>query len=234
MYKLKNHIIRITLGIFLVALTVASASAQIVIDECDTMEFSVVSRPAIPETHFVWGIYNSSDDPVDVLDPTTTLDPALYFVDGQYAGRTVKVTGLEPGKYYVRIHVWDEINCTDNIEMYVLEVEEKLIDMELVADSVCIGDPTTIRIVFSGVGPYDIVATYGDFNTGTTINLNGVVGPDVTIPITDPLPEGETTFWVMSVTDDCKVHSWEESEAPSTGILIYPIPSHSKIYLKDP
>jgi len=233
MIRLKKHMIHFTLGIILAVMAVAQSSAQITITECDTMEFSVVSRPNIPETNFVWGIYNASDQPTDVLDPATTLDPALYFVDGQYEGSTVYVTGLAPGKYYVRINVWDEVSCTDNVEMYVLEVEESTIDLALYADSVCIGEPTSVRIIFSGVGPYDITAIYGDAVTGTVINLNGQVGNEVTVPITDPLPVGETTFWIMSVTDDCKVHTWEEAERPSTGIVIYPKPNQSRIYLKD-
>lgn len=234
MKQLIIHIIKyLAPGILLVALAVVNAGAQIQIEECDTMEFSVVSRPAIPETHFVWGIYNSSTDPTDVLDPAGTLDPALYFVDGQYAGRTVRVTGLDPGIYYVRIHVWDEVTCTDNIEMYVLEVLESTLDMELVGDSVCIGDPPVVRIIFSGVGPYDIIYKYGDEITGTVVNLNGVVGPEVTVPIMEPLPVGETTFWMMEVSDDCKVYTWEESERPGVGILIYPKPNQSRIYLKE-
>ncbi|WP_297085576.1 hypothetical protein [uncultured Draconibacterium sp.] len=235
MVQLKKHIIHFTLAIVLAVLAVANAAAQITIEECDTMEFSVVSRPEIPETHFVWGIYNSSPTPTDVLDPTTTLDPALYFVDGQYAGSTVKVTGLAPGVYYVRIHVWDEVTCTDNIEMYVLEVLEKQLDFELVADSVCIGEPTTVRIIFSGVGPYTIHYTIGDAVTPSTYNLNGdVIGPEISIPITDPLPVGETTFWVLKIDDGvCKSYEYAIDERPSTGILIYPKPDQSRIYLKD-
>lgn len=242
MVQLKKHIIHFTLAILLAVLAVANASAQhIQIEECDTMEFSVVSRPNIPETHFVWGIYNASEDPTDVLDPAGTLDPALYFVDGMYANNatntesSVKVVGLEPGKYYVRIHVWDEVSCTDNIEMYVLEVLEKQLDFTLEADSVCIGDPTTVRIIFSGVGPYTIHYTIGDAVTPSTYNLNGdVVGPEITIPITDPLPVGETSFWIMDIVDgSCKTYEYTDEDRPGTGIVIYPKPSQSQIYLKE-
>jgi len=235
MIRLKKHIIRFTLGFILAVIAVAQASAQITITECDTMKFSVVSRPNIPETNFVWGIYTASDSAKDVLDPNTTLDPALHFVDGQYEGSTVYVTGLAPDKYYVRIHVWDEINCTDNIEMYVLEVEESTLDLEVYADSVCIGEPSTVTIVFSGVGPYTIHYTIGDELTPSTFNLNGeVVGPEITIPITDPLPVGETTFWIMDIVDGtCKTYEYTDENRPGTGIVIYPKPNQSRIYLKD-
>ena len=222
---------------FLVALTVANASAQIVVNECDTMTFSVTSRPNIPETHFVWGIYNASPNPTDVLDPAGTLDPALYFVDGMYAsgeGRTVQVVGLAPGKYYVRIHVWDEVTCTDNIEMYVMEVIESTLEMELYADSVCIGEPTNVYIRFTGVGPYEITYTVGDELTPSVVNLNGTeVDPEITIPIMEPLPVGETTFWVIKVEDNCKAYEFTGDERPSTGIVIYPKPAQQPIYLKD-
>lgn len=219
-------------------LTVAKAGAQIVVDQCDTMEFSVVSRPNIPEAHFVWGIYNASDDPTDVLDPAGTLDPALYFVDGLYAsgeGRTVKVVGLGPGKYYVRIHVWDEVACTDNIEMYVMEVIESIPEIVLVGDSVCIGEPVVVKIIFTGVGPYTIDYGYGDELTGNVVNMNGVIvdGPEYSLPITDLLPVGPQTFWVIKVEDDCKAYEYPIDERPNTGILIFPKPTNSKIYLKD-
>ncbi|MCY1721146.1 hypothetical protein OU798_12380 [Prolixibacteraceae bacterium Z1-6] len=232
------HIITtVLLGIILVALTVEKSAAQITVHECDTMTFSVTSRPNIPETHFVWGIYTASDQPKDVLDPAGTLDPALYFVDGMYAsgeGRTVKVTGLAPGKYYVRIHVWDEVSCTDNIEMYVMTVLESELVMEMYADSVCIGEPTNVYIRFTGRGPYEITYTVGDELTPSVVNLNGTeVDPEITIPINQPLPVGETTFWVIKVEDNCKAYEYTGDERPSTGIVIYPKPTQSRIYLKD-
>lgn len=241
MKKLIYHIICRIPGIILGILTVASAMAQnttpqIVVDQCDTMVFSVTSRPSIPETHFVWAIYNSSPYPTDILNPATALDPALYFVDGQYAGRKVKVSGLEPGTYYVRIEVWDEVSCTNNVEMYVMEVTEKIPQVELYGDETCIGEPTSIKIIFTGIGPYTISYTYGDAITGNVVNVNGVIvdGPEAVIPILEPLPEGETSFWLISVDDGCKAYEYPEDERPETGIRIYPKPTNSKIYVKDP
>lgn len=240
MKRLITHIIYLALGILLVVLTVENSTAQIVVDQCDTMEFSVTSRPNIPETHFVWGIYEASPNPTDILDPAGTLDPALYFVDGMYAsgedpnlGRTVKVTGLEPGKYYVRIHVVDEASCTDNIEMHLMEVIETAPQIVLEGDEACIGEPVVVRIIFSGTGPYEVNYSYGDELTGNVVNMNGTTdGSEIFIPIMSPLPVGETKFWVMEVTDDCKVYTYEEDERPNTGILIFPKPVNSPIYLK--
>ena len=236
MNRLIYHIMKGALGILLVVLAVANAGAQITVNECDTMEFEVVSRPGIDESHFVWGIYNSSPDPTDVLDPSGTLDPALYFANGQYAGRKVQVVNLPVGVYYVRIHVWDEITCTDNIEMYVLEVIETIPQVELYGDSVCVGDPPVIRIVFTGVGPYTINYTYGDEITGTYVNVNGVIvdGPEVTIPIMDAFPAGDNYYFkVNQIMDECKTHIFDEADKPRTGIIIYPKPTNSQIYQQD-
>lgn len=227
------------LGIFLAALTVASASAQtvpITIEECDTMEFSVVSRTSIPEPHYVWAIYNSSPNPVDVLDKTTQLDPALYFVDGLYAsgeGSTVRVTGLPIGKYYVRINVWDEETCTDNVEMYVMEVVESLLTVELTGDSLCVDDqPAFVKIVFSGKAPYNI--EYSTNDGRNYVNLTGITETEITVPIMEPLPVGEHTFWVISLENGCKaVEYTQEEDRPRTGIVIYPKPAKQPIYVKE-
>ncbi|WP_340111471.1 hypothetical protein [Maribellus mangrovi] len=237
--NLVHTIITALLGIFLVALTVAKASAQtpISVNECDTMTFSVTSRPGIPEPHYVWGIYEASSGTTDVLDPAGTLDPALHFVDGMYAsgeGSTVQVVGLTPGFYYVRIHVIDEESCTDNIEMYVLEVLESTLDLEVYADSVCIGEPTNVYIRFTGIGPYDVYYTIGDQVTPSVVNvMGGVPDPEIAIPITEPLPVGETTFWIIKVEDNCKAYEYSVDERPNTGILIYPKPAKQPIYLKE-
>ncbi len=235
MKKKLAHIIRYLLpGLFLVLLTVAHASAQIVIEECDTMTFSVTSRPAIDDSHFIWDVFPASEQPVELLDETLALDRATSFVGSMYAGRTVKVTGLAPGKYYVSIHVWDEVSCTDNIEVYVMEVLESVLRMELSADSVCIGEPTNVYIRFTGIGPYDVYYTIGDQVTPSVYNLNGKdVDPEITIPITQPLPVGETKFWVIKVEDRCKAYEFTEEERPGTGILIYPKPAKQPIYLKE-
>ncbi len=235
--KIKHIAFIIVTGVVLLLLTVAYASAQIVVEQCDTMTFSVDSREYISETRFVWGIYEASEQPVNILDSVGLLESDTYFVDGLYAsgvGKTVKVTGLDPGKYYVRIHVWNEEDCTDNVEMYVMEVIESSVDMTLYADSVCIGEATNVYIRLTGYGPYDIYYTVGDEETPSVVNVaGGVENPEIVIPITQPLPEGETTFWVIKVEDDCKAYEYPIDERPSTGVLIYPKPTKQPIYLKE-
>jgi len=195
------------------------------------LEFSVTSRPNINDTHFVWAIYNSSPNPTDVLDPAGALDPAIMFVDGQYAGRTVQVLGLNPGKYYVRIDVWDDISCTDNVEMYLMEVIENLPEAFIEGDSTCIGDPSIIKIIFSGTGPYDVIYTFGD--ESNAVNLYGITEQEYIIPA-PMLPVGKTDFWVMEVVEDngvCRIVNSTPSK--KVGVLIYAKPASSKIYLKE-
>jgi len=234
--KLKHIVLYLIPGFFLVLLSVWSASAQITVNQCDTMEFSVVSRPEIPEPHYVWAIYNSSDEPVDILDKDIQLDPALYFVDGLYAsgeGSTVQVTNLPVGVYYVRINVWDENKCTDNVEMYILEVLESQLFVDLESDSVCVDDqPPFVKIVFTGTAPYNIV--YSTDDGATTVNVNGITETEYTVPIMEPLPVGETSFWIMSLEDNCRAIEYTiNDDAPRTGILIYPKPEKKPIYLKE-
>lgn len=234
MAKKVTHIISILVtGIVLLRLTVVSASAQpITVDQCDTMEFSVVSRSGIPEAHYVWAIYNSSTDPTDVLDPAGAIDPAIHFVNGQYAGSTVQVLGVQPGLYYVRVQVWDEVTCTDNVEMYVMEVVENLPEVTLEGDSMCVDEqPPSVRVIFTGTAPYSISYSYDDGNT--VVNMNGIVDDEIYIEIPETLPVGETTFWVMEVGDNCTVNTYEVVDRPRTGILIYPMPVKQPIYLKE-
>src|SRR6056297_376982 len=122
MKQLIYHIMQRIPGILLVVLAVASAVAQkpvqhIVVNQHDTIEFSVEYWPG---DDYTWDIY---DDPgLNFALENERLDPALYFVDGDYRGSTVYVTNLPPGMYYLRVMVWDEVNCTNNLTLFVLEV----------------------------------------------------------------------------------------------------------------
>ena len=236
MYKLICHIVKGALGILLVVLAMSSnvMAQHIQVEQCDTIQFSVVSRPNIDETNFEWAIYNSSPNLTDILDDDTRLDPVAHFTNnGQYLGRSVQVVNLPVGIYYVRIHVWDEITCTDNIEMYVLEVLNPLPDITLYGDSVCVGDPALIKIVLSGVGPYDIKYSYGDEITGTFVNMNGTVtGPEDYITI-KPATDGTYDFYIEEITAKCVNYIYERANRPRTGVVIYPKPTNSQIYQQD-
>ena len=237
--KFAHIILTVLSGFILVALTVASASAQkeispgvIEVNQCETIEFSVVEWPG---DRYTWDIYRDSMAAVNFAVTDGDVAPALYFENGMYQGSTVKVKWLDPGRYFVRIMVWDESRCTNNLKLIIVNVIATAPELELVADSVCIGEPTSVRIIFTGIGPYTLDYTYGDAITGNVVNVNGYIvdGPEATIPITQPLPVGETKFWVINIDDGCKAYEYSGDERPGTGILIYPKPARQPIYLKE-
>ena len=224
------HIIFLILGILPVLLTVQSVSAQkpvtyFQVDQCDTIEFSVVEWPG---DRYTWDIYR--DSTVNFAKTKGDVEPAVYFEDGMYGGATVRVVNLEPGRYFLRIMVWDEENCTNNLLVFMLDVLENLPEAFLEGDSLCIGETALVKVVLTGMGPWDIKYTYGD---GTNIvNLNGVTESEFTVPL-PMLPEGKTDFWVMEVVEDngvCRIVN--STPTPKIGVLIYPKPTNSKIYLK--
>ena len=229
--KVIYHIRNLTLGILLVVLTVATAIAQkpiqrFTVDQCETIEFSVVEWPG---DRYTWDLYR--DSTVNFANTKGDLDPVTYFDDGMYQGSTVRVNWLQPGRYFLRVMVWDEVKCTNNLLVFKVDVLENLPEATIVGDSACIGEPLVVKIVFTGLGPWDVTYTFGD--ESNAINLNGIVEPEFTIPITG-LPVGTTDFWVMEVVEDngvCRVVNSTSSD--KVGVIIYPKPKNSKIYLKE-
>jgi hypothetical protein len=221
-------------GILLAVLAVASAVAQkpvqhIVVSEHDTIEFSVVEFPG---DRYTWDIY--VDPTINFALENDRLDPALYFVDGMYEGSTVLVTNLEPGLYFVRVMVWDEVACTNNLLVYSLEVLE-VPEADLYGEEACFGDPTFLRVVLTGVGPWEVI--YTDGIDSKQVNLNGNPGEEQYILVTPIMmePVDEVIiyeYWIEYIKD---LGTGGENFKPSdkARIVIYPIPANSKIYLKD-
>jgi hypothetical protein len=220
-----------------VVLTVENSSAQkpikhFEVDQCDTIEFSVVDWPG---DRYTWDLYR--DSTVNFAQVNGDVDPVAYFADNgnppkYYEGSTVQVINLDPGRYFLRVMVWDEVQCTNNLLVFLIDVLENLPVATLEGDSVCIGEPAVIKIILTGMGPWDVKYTYGD---GTNIiNLNGITQNEYTIPAPLPMPVGKTDFWVMEVVEDngvCRIVNSTPSE--KVGVLIYPKPKNSKIYLKE-
>jgi len=192
-------------------------------EQCDTIEFSVVDWPG---DRYTWNIY--SDSTLNFAHEDGELDPAAYFVDGDYGGATVQVTGLPVGRYFIRVMVWDENTCTNNLMLFMLDIEPHMPFAELYPDSVCYGEPMKFKIVFTGTGPWEVIYTYGD---GTThLNLNGIENEKEFTPPIPPLPVGPTEFWILEVRDECTVNgqTFERVKA-----FIYPKPKGSQIYQLD-
>jgi hypothetical protein len=227
--KLIDHIEKLLLGSVLVVLFGANAMAQkpvlhFMVDQCETLEFSVVDMPG---DRYTWSIYR--DSTVNFAQVDGDVDPVIYFENGMYEGSTVRVNWLEPGRYFVRVMVYDETICTNNLLMYMIDVLEYKPNAELLGDSLCIGEPAEVKVIFSGRGPWDITYTYGD---GTNIvNLTGIVEPELSILVDVPSMPGTTDVWIMEVTDQCTVRSYPVPQ--KVGVTILPKPTNSRIYLKE-
>jgi len=234
MKQLYKHIIRMALGIVLVLFAVATSMAQkpvhaFDIIQCDTLQFEITEFPG---DEYTWDLYADSSGNFAVNQGD--MSSAVYFEEGLYRGATVRVLGLPPGNYFLRVMAWDEVKCTNNLMVFKMHVIEPP-PPELIGDSLCYGEVPLVRIIFTGTGPWDFEYAYSD-SEGNTVNLNGHTDdPDIAIPIMTPLPEGETKFWIMEVdyANGCSVKTYEIDERPHTGILIYPKPAKKPIYVKD-
>lgn len=212
--------------LLLVVLTVANARAQIVVNQCETIEFSVVEWPG---DRYTWDIY--SDLTVNFAKEKGDIGPVPYFEDDMYEGSTVRVNGLEPGKYMVRIMVWDEDKCTNNVGLYRLDVIESKPEATVEGSENCIGEPSVFKIIFTGTGPWDVIYTFGD--ESNAVNLYGITEPELAVSI-PPLPVGVTEVWVMEVVEYkgiCRIVNSTPSEKGR--VVIFPKPTNSRIYLKE-
>lgn len=215
-------------GILLVLMTVASATAQkpiqhIVLEQCETVELSVVD---VPGDRYTWDIYR--DSTVNFATEKGDMDPVIYFEEGMYEGSTVRLNWLEPGRYFLRVMVWDEVNCTNNLLIFMLDVLDWKPEVVVEGDSVCVGETAVLKLILTGRGPWDVVYTYGD--EGIEVNLNGITESEYFVPL-PMLPEGRTEFWIMEVTDQCTINTYEIPI--KTSIMIYSKPTNSRIYVKE-
>lgn len=219
------YMVKKKLGIFLVILIVANATAQktlhpIVIEECETLELSVVDMMG---DEYTWDFFEDSTANFAVNDDR--LDPLLYFDDGDYRdSSSVIVTGLSPGRYFLRVTAWDEQACTNNLIIFFITVIEHFPEATVIGDSLCYDDPVVFKIILTGYGPWDVKYTYG--NDNTVVNLNGITEPEQTIKL-PPLPVGTTDIWVQEIIDQC---SSNIKPSEKGRIVIFPIPTNSKIY----
>lgn len=227
MIRTLYHIIIKLPGVLLVVFAVAfSASAQVVVNQCEIMEFTVVQQGA---DRYTWDIYR--DSTVNFAQTKGDVDPVTYFEEGHYEGSTVVVKWLDPGDYFVRVMAWDEVNCTNNLGLYKIKVVESLPEALIEGDSLCAGEPVTVKIVFTGKGPWDVIYTYG--NGTMQVNLYGIVEQEYVVSL-PPMPVGETDIWIMEVVEyrgACRVINTTPSE--KRRVVIFPIPVSSQIYLKE-
>ncbi len=232
------HIIRCIPGIILGVLAVASAVAQkpvqhLTIDHCESYVFSVQDMPG---DRYTWHLYKDLDwDDVDFAQDEPNVDPTLYFDDGMYQSDAyhpwVKVSGLEPGEYFLKLMVWDEVGCTNNLMVFRITVTSIPLTARFEdPGEQCEDDDMLFKIILTGRGPYEVVYTFGD---GTaSVNLIGETDEIFFAP--QKLPPGETEFWIMEVRDECTVVSYPvKADAPAMKVIVHPTPGSSDIYIKE-
>jgi len=236
MTKKIAHIIRWVSGIFLTLLTVINTLAQdgakpvpfFEITQCDTLHLQIEDMPG---DDYTWDIYSNAGS--DFASTQGDMESAVYFLNGDYRDvSSVDVINLPPGEYFVKVTAWDEVQCTNNLMVFRMDVIEPP-PPTLESDPVCVGEVPVVRIIFTGSGPWEFSYSYSD--GVTTVNGNGSSSiDDYTMPIVEPLPEGEYTFWILEVVDGCAIaREYTGEERPNTGILIYPKPTKQPIYLKE-
>lgn len=217
------------LGVLLVVLAVAPAAAQkpvqtIPINQCDVLELGVQEFTG---DRYTWDIY--TDSLSNFAQQQGDMDPAIYFEGAMYEGSTVRVHQLPAGIYFLRVMVWDEVNCTNNLLVFRLEVEEMLPTVDLEADPFCYGDYNEVRITLTGHGPWELAYTWDDETNTQIVTLNGNVDPIyyLPIPIMDP---GKHSLWVMEVKDECSVYTFEVPK--ELEFIIHARPKTTRIYVK--
>jgi hypothetical protein len=195
------------------------------LDQCESFEFSVVEWPG---DRYTWSLYTELQwDTVNFAKQDGNVEPVPYFSKGMYEGSTVTVNWLEPGRYFLRVMVWDETICTNNLLIFSINVNESKPMATIEGSEACYGDPVVFKIILTGLGPWDVKYTYGD---GTAVlNLNGVVDPTQTITL-PPLADGTFDVWVTEIIDQCSSNLVPSEKGR---VVIFPKPTNSRIYQAD-
>jgi hypothetical protein len=228
MKKLVYHIIYRLAGILLGLLAVASAAAQkpvqiIEVDQCDVIEIGVQE---LPGDRYIWDLYTDPDVNFAQVDGDPELDK--HFEQDRKAAPVVRIHDLPPDTYFLRIMVWDDETCTNNLLVFKLIVHEVLPLAEFEAEEYCYGDYNTVRITLTGRGPWELTYSF-DQNNEQKITLAGNVDPIYYLPIPIMAP-GKHSLWIMEVKDECSVNTFEvPNEVP---FIIHSRPRTSRIYLK--
>ena len=217
------------LGIIPGVLAVAFATAQkpvqhIVVDQCEVLEIGVQEFAG---DRYIWDLYSTPDVNFALEDGDILSDE--YFEQGRKVGPSVRIHDLPPGRYFVRVMVWDEVACTNNLMVFSLEVQDIDQYLEVRAGEFCFGQDNYIRITFTGRGPWDLTYAWNDETNEQYVTLYGIVESNyqVRIPMFDA---GKHSFWIMEVNDECRVSTYEIPL--ETEFIIHPRPRTSPIYLK--
>ena len=232
MKRLIQYMVYRTLGILLVLLAVAPAMAQkpvphIEIPQCYSYTFAVDEWPG---DRYTWDLYR--DSTVNFATEKGDVDPAAYFENQMYEGSTVTVNWLDTGRYFLRVMVYDEANCTNNLMVFSINVTPNPPTLVFEGDSVCEDEVTYLKVVFTGMAPWEASYTYTYDNQSMVLNMAGETDEEFILPLS-VLPVGVHEYWVMEVTDQCTVNSYPVPNPEKAQVVIFPRPVSKKIYVND-
>ena len=199
-------------------LTVASATAQIVVYQGQTTELSVEEMSG---DTYKWDLYRDSTVNFATTDGDVLIPDEAYFEGGINNAATVNITWLEPGVYFYRVMAWDSVKCTNNLKIGRLVVLEALPEVVLQADSICIGDPAQLIFYLEGEAPWDITYTDGT-NSWQITTSDSIHVIDI-----NPGPLSTTEYWVTKLTDKYGTNS---TASEKVTVTVYPKPKSSRIY----
>lgn len=227
---IRHIIVRLAGIVFLAVLALTAVKAQkpvphIEIPQCYSYTFSVVEWPG---DRYTWDLYR--DSTVNFAWEKGDVDPAAYFENQMYEGSSVTVNWLDTGRYFLRVMVWDEVNCTNNLLVFSIDVLPNLPTVVLEGDSVCQDEIAYVKVVFTGMAPWSAKYTFDDGNV--VLNLNGETDEEFFVPM-QGLPVGTREYWVMEVTDQCTVNSYPVPNPEKARVVIFPRPVSKKIYLNE-
>ena len=228
-----RHIITRVAGILLGLLAMTSAKAQkpvpyLEIPQCYSYTFAVDEWPG---DRYTWDLYR--DPTADFAYEDKRIDPARYFEDdGNYGGPSVTVNWLDTGIYFLRVMVYDEQNCTNNLMVFRINVLPNEPSLVFEGDSVCEDEVAYVKITFTGMPPWEAQYTYTYEGQSLVLNMSGQTEEEFFMPITG-LPVGVHEYWVMEVTDQCTVKSYPVPNPDKARVVIFPRPVSTKIYLNE-
>ena len=219
--KKRLYILRPALvALLLLLLALAPAMAQTVIYKGDTTPLAV---DQVGSDSYTWELYdNGTGNFATKTDycPTTSAD----FTGGK-TGTSVNVKWLKAGTYFFKVTAMEGIlGCASNFKIGMIEVKEAL-PTAVIADppQICAGQPATLKITFTGTGPWSFTYTDG---TTDVAGSAGMTNPYILI--ISPGPVTTTDYWIKSLTDK----NGTNTATPSNKVTqeVNPLPTPSTIY----
>jgi len=216
--------IRLTLAIMLVVLTVAFAAAQMrTVYQGETIELSVVQEG---NDTYTWDIYNDPSVNFAQVDGNASPDEA-EFVGGN-TGAAVSVHWLKAGIYFYRVMAVDEEGCTNNLKVGRLEVLENLPTAELAIypGEICISDPAIITVTLTGQPAWSFtLEAVGE--DGVIEQIAYTVNAEENPKEIHVYPSQTTTYRIINLKDR---YGENLDASEDIELTVHPIPVNSRIY----